>query len=54
MQGFRRGIKSGEAAVREVAAYVINCFHNKIFDVPPTAYVEFKHPFFKNKSDIEF
>ena len=42
--GIRKGILSGEAATREVAAYVLDV--NKFHKVPPTTYVEFYHPSF--------
>ena len=40
--GIRPGILSGEAAYREVAAYLLD--HGGLSGVPPTALVESKHP----------
>jgi len=45
--GFRQGILSGEAAAREVAAFLLDGegFHG----VPVTTFVEIKHPMFANE-----
>jgi len=42
--GFRAGIKSGESATREVAAYLLDRtgFHN----VPETVFAEIRHQYF--------
>eukprot|EP00331_Platyophrya_macrostoma_P032801 CAMPEP_0176437752 /NCGR_PEP_ID=MMETSP0127-20121128/18831_1 /TAXON_ID=938130 /ORGANISM="Platyophrya macrostoma, Strain WH" /LENGTH=594 /DNA_ID=CAMNT_0017821483 /DNA_START=213 /DNA_END=1996 /DNA_ORIENTATION=- len=50
-QGFRRGILSGEAASREVAAYLID--EKEFFGVPPTTFVEVVHPYFGNRELAE-
>ena len=33
-----------------MAAYIISEMHNNVFDVPPTAFVTFDHPYFKKKN----
>ena len=40
-QTFRQGVLSGEACIREVAAYLIE--HHKFANVPPTTFVEVVH-----------
>lgn len=49
--GIRKGILSGEAATREVAAYVLDV--NKFHKVPSTTYVEFYHPSFNYNELID-
>ena len=47
----REGILSGEAAIREVAACLID--EDNFYSVPPTTFIELLHPYFTN-SRIEF
>ena len=47
---FRKGILSGEGAIREFAAFAID--EKGLFDVPPTTFVEVSHPSF-NKVNME-
>ncbi len=49
-QSFRRGIYSGEATIREVAAYVLD--RKNIFGIPPTTFIELSHISF-NKNNFE-
>lgn len=61
-QSFRKGIFSGEATIREVAAYLLDIvevqdkknkkYKKNYFDVPPTTFTEVSHPSF-NKNNIE-
>ncbi|CAK4628794.1 unnamed protein product [Aphanomyces euteiches] len=51
--GFRKGVLSGEACEREVAAYLLDKDH--FAGVPATTLAEIKHPAFKySEGDIEF
>ena len=52
-ESFRRGILSGEATIREEAAYLLDTFsRNKFkFDVPSTTFVEMCHKTFKVTSE---
>ena len=45
-QSFRSGVLSGEGAVREVCAYILDKDH--FSGVPPTTLVEIAHSSFKN------
>ena len=47
---FRKGILSGEGAIREFAAFALD--EKGLFDVPPTTFVEVMHPSF-NKVNME-
>ncbi|KRW99839.1 hypothetical protein PPERSA_10958 [Pseudocohnilembus persalinus] len=49
--GIRNGIYSGESAVREVAAYLLDFYSQGRHGVPITTFVEFFHPYFSDKSD---
>ena len=42
----REGILSGEAAIREVAACLID--EDNFYSVPPTTFIELLHPYFTN------
>jgi hypothetical protein len=46
---FRKGILSGEGAIREVAAYLLD--KNNYFNVPETTFVEMSHPGFNKNSN---
>ena len=47
-KSFKEGILSGEATIREEAAYLLDSFSDKFnFDVPPTTFVELCHKAFK-------
>jgi len=47
---FKPGILSGESAMREVAAYLLDQKSGKTFaGVPPTTFVEIVHPYFSNR-----
>jgi len=46
-QGFRAGVVSGESAIREVAAYLLD--DNGYSGVPPTTFVEVVHPYFSKR-----
>ena len=47
-KSFREGILSGEATIREEAAYLLDSFSDKYkFDVPATTFVELSHKAFK-------
>lgn len=48
---FRAGVLSGEASIREVAAFLID--KNNAFEVPPTTFVEIAHKSFTNKSQMD-
>merc|ERR1711881_471942 len=49
-RGVRGGLLSGEANVREVAAYLLD--HDKFANVPATVRVEVSHPAFGNKPKV--
>jgi len=45
--GFRAGVVSGESAIREVAAYLLD--EDGFSGVPPTTFVECVHPYFSKR-----
>lgn len=49
-ESFRRGIRSGEATIREVAAFLLD--KKNRFDIPPTTFIEVSHPSFTNNNEF--